>query len=84
MIYLPILAKNFPQSYLIVIRQCPQNNITHIEIYQYFFLDSISLDSFHFHPPLPFPQYLNKFHKFFMITFSVNILVFFIHTIIRI
>ena len=24
-----ILGKNFPQSHLIIIRECPQNNITH-------------------------------------------------------
>ena len=26
----PILRKNFPQSHLIIIKECPQNNITHI------------------------------------------------------
>ena len=33
-IHFPILGKNFPQPYLIFIRECPQNNITHINILQ--------------------------------------------------
>ena len=28
--HFPILRKNFPQSHLIIIRECPENNSTHI------------------------------------------------------
>ena len=32
--HLPILGNNFSHSHIVVIRECPQNNITHIKIFQ--------------------------------------------------
>ena len=50
-------------------RSFPKQNYSHFKIFQQFYSDFIYLDPFH---PL-----LLKLHKFFIITFCINILVFF-------
>ena len=44
--HFPILGKNFPQFYLMIVRECLQNNITHILKYFNNSLDSIYLDPY--------------------------------------
>ena len=51
----PILGKNLLQFHLIIIRECPQNNITHILRYFNNF-SLIYLDPFHLIPPYLFPN----------------------------
>ena len=82
--HFPILGKTFPQFYLIIIRECLQNNITHVLKYFINLHDFIYLDPYHL-IHIPTPRVLSfallKLHNFFIITFSINISVFFYYTI---